>query len=76
MNMLRLSPTISVDLRIEPPAARPTAADLLSAAEFAEAILVEATPGRAWQGLWRHEPRSRRPPPARSPSGSGPAAYL
>ena len=50
MNMLRLSPTISVEIRIDLPRP-PDRADLLSAAEFSEAILVEATrDGLA--GLW------------------------
>lgn len=43
MNMLRLSPTISVEIRI-PLEQAPGRADLLSPAEFAEQVLVEATP--------------------------------
>lgn len=61
MNLLRLSPSISVQIRIESPRA-PVAADLLSAEEFAEAILVEASP-RGLERLWRKE-RLLAPPAA------------
>ncbi len=52
MNLLRLSPTISVEIRI-PLERPPGGVDLLSPAEFAGQVLVEATP-RGVAGLWRH----------------------
>lgn len=61
MNMLRLSPTISVEIRV-PLARSPARADLLAPAEFAEQVLVEATP-RGLAGLWRRE-RALAPPAA------------
>ncbi len=61
MNMLRLSPTISVEIRIPLPAP-PDGTDLLSEAEFAEQALVEATPGGVAR-LWR-EGAALAPPAA------------
>ncbi len=43
MNMLRLSPTISVEIRV-PLARPPDAGGLLAREEFSGAVLVEATP--------------------------------
>jgi hypothetical protein len=54
MNMLRLSPTISVHLRVAAPAP-PAPQGLLAPGEFAEAVLVEATPA-GLEALWRGEP--------------------
>ena len=51
MNMLRMSPTISVEIRIALDAP-PGGADLLSPAEFGEQVLVEATPDGVAR-LWR-----------------------
>lgn len=61
MNLLRLSPSISVQIRIESPRP-PVAADLLAPEEFAEALLVEASP-RGLERLWREE-RLLAPPAA------------
>ena len=54
MNMLRLSPTVAVHLSVAAPAP-PDPAGLLAPAEFAEAVLVEATPA-GLEDLWRNEP--------------------
>lgn len=54
MNMLRLSPTVAVHLRVAAPAP-PDPAGLLAPGEFAEAVLVEATPA-GLEDLWRNEP--------------------
>ncbi len=61
MNVLRLSPTISVEIRI-PLAEPPERADLLSPDEFAGQVLVEATP-RGLARLWR-DGRELAPPAA------------
>ena len=54
MNMLRLSPTVAVHLAVAAPAP-PDPAGLLAPGEFAEAVLVEATPA-GLEDLWRNEP--------------------
>ena len=53
MNLLRLSPSISVQIRIES-ARPPVAAGLLAPEEFAQAILVEASRA-GLERLWREE---------------------
>lgn len=61
MNMLRLSPTISVEIRIPVPRP-PLAAGLLAPEEFSGALLVEATP-EGLERLWT-APEPLAPPAA------------